>query len=218
MITHLARNLEALERELLALSSVVEEMIAKSCRALRSRDAALARSVVEQDDVVDQREVIIEEECLKLLALHQPVAIDLRRAAAILKINNDLERIADLAVNVAERALALVAYPDFPIPPTLAEMSEQSIAMVHKSLDAFVKLDLSEARQVCADDEAIDQLYRETIGQMLAAVKRDPQIVEPAFHCLSAARHLERIADHATNIGEDAIYLINGEITRHAAN
>lgn len=216
-MTHLARNLEVLERELLALSSIAEEMIAKACRALNARDAALAQGVIEQDEIVNQREVVIEEECLKLLALHQPVAIDLRRTAAILKINNDLERIADLAVNIAERAQALVAHAEFPIPATLAQMSERSIAMVHKSLDAFVKLDLAQARQVCADDEAIDDLYRQTIGQLLEQMQRDPRVVEPAYHCLSAARHMERIADHATNIGEDAIYLVNGEIARHAA-
>lgn len=207
--------MEVLERELLALSSIAEEMIFKACRALRCGTGEVGQSVIDQDSVVNQREVIIEEECLKIFALHQPVAVDLRRTATILKINNDLERIADLAVNVSERALALVPFSSFTVPPLVMQMSEIAIEMVRLSLDAFVTQDYEKAQQVCASDIAVDELNRTAIAELTALMKQDANLVEPALHCFSAARHLERIADHATNISEDVMYLIDGEIARH---
>lgn len=215
MSKHFETDLENLQRELLALCGLVEEMIAKANRALRQRDAALAREVVEADQEVDEREVRLEEECLKILALHQPVAGDLRRVATTLKVNNDLERMADLAVNVAERVYFLVEYPEVPISETLDRMVEVTTTMVRESLDALVNLDVGLARRVRAMDDQVDALNRQVIDELVALMQRDPRLIPGALHCFSAARHLERIADHATNIAEDVVYLVEGVITRH---
>src|SRR6266481_431656 len=137
MSKHLERDLEALEREILAQSSLVEEMIAKACRALVDRRADMSSEVVASEQEIDMREVKIEEDCLKILALHQPVAVDLRRTATVLKINTELERIADLAVNIAERTISLVEYPEFEIPDKLERMFRRASDMVHEALDAF---------------------------------------------------------------------------------
>jgi phosphate transport system protein len=215
MSKHLERDLQSLEQELLALSAMVEDMIEKASLALREQRDELAKQVINSDDYVDQREVHIEEECLKILALHQPVAIDLRRTATVLKVNNDLERIADLAVNVAERAVQLVAFPDFTVPPSLDTLAEKAVAMVHDSLDAFVNLDVDAAQHIRRIDDEIDMINVEVILHLRSLMQDDPSVIEPALHCFSASRHLERIADHATNIAEDVIYLVQGEIARH---
>jgi phosphate transport system protein len=167
------------------------------------------------DEQVDDREVQIEETCLKMLALHQPVAVDLRRIATMLKANSDLERIADLAVNVAERAIALAAHPEFTIPAQLKEMVDRATEMVRAALDAFVNLDAAAASRVCQSDEAVDRLNDALIEDLHGQMKRDPALITPAMHCFSATRHIERIADHATNIAEDVIYLVRGDIVRH---
>jgi phosphate transport system protein len=215
MSKHLERDLENLEREVLTQSSVVEEMISKACRALREARPDLAVEVVAQDRRVDETEVQIEEACLKILALHQPVAVNLRRVTAILKINNDLERIADLAGNIAERAQSLAGHPEFKIPLTLDRMSHEAIEMVRAALDAFVELDVDSARAICARDNHVDALNREVIREVYDIMRSSPDLIEPALHFFSAARHVERIADHATNIAEDVIYLVLGEIARH---
>ena len=215
MTLHLHRDLDNLHREILALSAVVEDMIDRATLALSERRNELATEVIESDELVDQREVHIEEECLKLLALHQPVAVDLRRIATVLKVNNDLERIADLAVNIAERALSLDKFLEFPIPEKLNRMAKMATTMVRRSLDAFVNLDIQGAREILAADEDVDQMNVEVIVQLQKQIRDNPQLTSPAMHAFSASRHIERIADHATNIAEDVIYLIEGEIVRH---
>jgi len=150
-----------------------------------------------------------------MLALHQPVAIDLRRVATVLKINEDLERIADLAVNIGERAHSLVLYPEFPFPDRLDEMVEVSIAMVRSALDAFVRLDVDAAREVCLRDDVVDELNRQVIEDLHNYIQINVNDFEPAMQFFSASRHIERMADHATNIAEDVIYLVDGEIARH---
>jgi len=215
MSLHLERDIENLQHELLGLSAMVEQMVNKATRALRERDAMLAHEVVDADEEIDHREVRIEEECLKMLALHQPVAIDLRRIATAMKVNNDLERVADLAVNIAQRALSLVEYPDFFVPETLDRMVTLATQMVSEAIDALVQLDTEAARRVCARDDEVDALNRKVIDEMLVLMQSRADKVNAALHCFSATRHLERIADHATNIAEDVIYLVNGEIARH---
>jgi len=214
---HLQRDMDSVHREILSLSAMVEEMIDNASRALRSRSAELAEAVIAADKEVDRREVQIEEDVLKMLALHQPVAIDLRRVVTVMKVNNDLERIADLAVNIAKRASNLVHYPEFPIPEILGNMVDMATGMVRGALDSFVNMDSRAARQICGLDDRVDQYNREAIALLIKRMQQDPQTVEPAMHCFSAARHLERIADHATNIAEDVIYLVEGEIARHQA-
>jgi phosphate transport system protein len=215
MSKHLQRDLEKLQHQLLALSSSVEEMINRACRALRNKQADMAEQVIRSDNAIDQQEVAIEEECLKILALHQPVAIDLRRTATAMKVNNDLERIADLAVNIAERAVCLAVHPELEIPANLHQMAELATAMVREALDSLVRLDVHLARQVCARDERVDAFNREVIDDLRAEMHARPETIEAALHLFSAARHIERIADHATNIAEDVIYLVEGEIARH---
>ena len=212
MSKHLERDLEGLERQILAQSAIVEEMIGKACRALRDRRGDVAGALFEKEEHINEQEVRIEEECLKILALHQPVAIDLRRTATILKINGDLERIADLAMNVAQRAEALSPYHEFEIPESLERMAQLAIKMVRQALDAFVELDVELARDVCLRD---DEVNRQVIDEMYGVMRARSDLVEAAMHFFSASRHVERIADHATNIAEDVIYLVDGEIARH---
>jgi phosphate transport system protein len=215
MSIHLHRDLENLQRKVMALAAAVEATVEKAIRALFERDVGLASSLIDADSAIDQEENEIEEDCLKMLALHQPVAVDLRRIAAILKINTDLERMADLAANIAERAYALARGPQVPIPNTFRQMTDLTNTMVRESLDAFVNLDAHAARRVCRLDDQVDGYNREIIEHVIRLMKQSPDHVEPGMNLFSAARHLERIADHATNIAEDVVYLIEGEIIRH---
>ena len=212
---HLQRDMELLHRAILSISAMVEEMIDKASRALRERNAVLADEVIEGDEEIDDREVQIEEDCLKMLALHQPVAIDLRRICTVLKINNDLERMADLAANIAERARNLVNHPEFHIPEVLDEMVDVTMKMVRGALDAFVNTDANAARRIVLLDDVVDGFNRQVIDNLQKQMETNSRLIEPAMHCFSASRHLERIADHATNIAEDVIYLVEGEIARH---
>jgi phosphate transport system protein len=215
MSKHLQRDMENVHREILSLSAIVEEMIDKATLGLTTRRVELSNEVIETDDIVDQREVRLEEECLKIIALHQPVAVDLRRVATVLKVNNDLERIADLAVNIAERSKSIDEYPEFPVPDTLSHMVAMSTQMVRSALDAFVNLDPQAARRIMLMDDDVDRHNREIIAELQTLMQERPELVCPALHCFSASRHIERIADHATNIAEDVIYLVEGDIVRH---
>lgn len=215
MSLHLKQDLEEAYHRLLELSGKVEEMISKALRSLSSRDMSLANDVIAQDAEVDKVEVRIEEECLKMLALHQPVAADLRRVTTMMKINNDLEHIADLACNVAERANDLVQSPTFPIPELLTQMAEEATAMVRESLNAFINLDIDRAHSVIKSDDSVDSMNVEVIRQLHAVMKEDIDWIPPAVSCFSASRNLEQIADHAVNVAEDVIYMVNGVIVRH---
>jgi phosphate transport system protein len=215
MSKHLERDLENLQRDLLALAASVEEAIHKAIRALQARDPGPAQQVIEGDTEIDQEENHIEEECLKALALHQPVAVDLRRIAAVLKINNELERMADLAEDIAERALHLSRLPAIPVPEKLQRMTDLTTTMVRQSLDSFVNLDARLARRVCRLDDEVDRHNNDIIRELIASMQQSPGLVEPGLSLFSATRHLERIADHATNIAEDVVYLVEGNIIRH---
>ncbi len=215
MSLHFEREVEAIQERLLNLFAVVERMIFDATAALCQRDYDLIADIHQRDKQVNEQEVQIEEECLKILALHQPVATNLRLLTTILKINSDLERIADLACNVAERAEGLRDFPFFPIPDQMPGLASRSTKMVRKSLDAFVDLNLAMAKQVIIEDRIVDQLNREVIAEIKSVMMDSAKLIEPALHCFSASRHLERIADHAENISEDVIYIISGEIIRH---
>src|SRR5919202_6460062 len=167
MSKHLQRDLDNLQRDLLALAASVEEAIHKATRALQQREAEPARQVIAGDPQIDQEENHVEEECLKILALHQPVAVDLRRIAAALKINTDLERMADLAEDIAERALCLAQLPPIPIPEKLQRMTDLTTTMVRQSLDCFVHLDPRLARRVCRLDDGVDRLNEEIIEELI---------------------------------------------------
>ena len=215
MRIHLQRDIEKLKRRLLVLSTEVEEAVRQSIRALAERDVALARQVVEREIQTNTMEVDVEEDCLKILALHQPVAGDLRYIIAVLKMDRDLERIADLAAHIAERGLALFELPSLDIPFRLDEMGTKVQAMLKKALDAFVSLNTEAAREVCAMDGEINAIKKDTFRQVRQAVMEVPQKFDPLMQVMHISRHLERIADHATNIAEDLIYLVEGRIVRH---
>ena len=215
MSKHLQRDLDQLQRDTLGMGTAVEEAVTRAVRAVLDRDADLAREVIEGDDTIDLAENQVEEECLKILALHQPVATDLRRIASILLINTDLERMADLAVELAERAVHLAEPPLIPIPDTLPVMSHLTTSMVRQSLDSFVRLDAIYARRVVRLDDEVDRHNTEIIDILIVQMKRSPEFIAPGLSMFSVVRHLERIADHATNIAEDVVYLVEGAIVRH---
>lgn len=215
MSIHLIRDIDSLHRKVLTMCAHVEEMIHQAVDALHQPQFQKAKEIVAKDDEIDQMDVEIEEECLKLLALHQPVAIDLRRITTVMKICAELERVADLGVNIAERACGIVASPEITAPERLKEMSRLALDMLHRSIDAYVQLDVRVAKEVCQSDDQVDQLNREIIDELTQFMKRRPDLIEPAIHLFSASRVIERIADHATNIAEDVVYLVQGEIIRH---
>src|SRR5437868_1050475 len=215
MSKHLERDLDDLQQDLLALAASVEEAVHKAIRALQERDVALAEEVIDGDNDIDEEENHVEEECLKVLALHQPVAVDLRRVASVLLINTDLERMADLAEDIAECAVALARWPAIPIPADLQRMTDLTSSMVRQALDAFVNLDAKLARLVCRLDDEVDRYNKLIIDELIRLMQRSPDLVEPGLSLFSATRHLERIADHATNVAEDVIYLVAGAIVRH---
>lgn len=215
MSPHIQRDLDRLHRDLLALSGVVEEMIDKACRSYLERDRDLAAEVVAAEADVDRREVQIEEECLKLLALHQPVARDLRRIATVLKVNNELERMADLAVNVVEHGLAMLDEPRYASPAQLEVMMGKAAAMVREALNTFVSLDAQAARAVRRLDDDVDACLREMLSEIEASAPAQLPLIGATLHCISTARDVERIADHARNIAKDVIFLAEGQIVRH---
>ncbi len=217
MSVHLQREIDGLKKQLLSLCALVEEQVDNAVRAVAACDAEMAIAVEERDAEVDRREVELEEECLKILALQQPVAVDLRLVIAALKINNDLERIGDLAVNVARKAAALATGPPMGTPLDLPSMWETTRAMLRDSLDAFVNRDLALAENVCARDDEVDGMKHDIRRQVEQMMGAEPDRLHGYLNLLAVARNLERIADHATNIAEDVIYLIDGRIVRHGA-
>ncbi len=215
MAVHLQREIGSLKNRMLSLCALVEEDLRQAVQAVDRRDPTLARQVIARDLQVDHEEVSIEEECLKLLALHQPVANDLRFIVAVLKLNNDLERIADLAVNIAERALFLSSQTPLDIPYDFSAIAEKTQAMLRQSIDALINRDADLARQVGLADDEVDAINREAFNRVTSMIKSHPDDLDSLIALLSVSRYLERIADHASNIAEDVIYLIEGKIIRH---
>lgn len=215
MSKHLQKEIETLKTHILNLGARVEKAVHDATFAIEHRDGTLAQKVIENDTVLDHQEVEIEEECLKALALYQPVAIDLRFIVAVLKINSDLERIGDLAVNVAERAVFLSTQPKPDISFDFVGMAKAARLMLKKSIDALVSMSTETAEEVCSADDTVDAMNRQMYIKVQEAICAHPDQIESLIHMLSACRHLERIADHATNIAEDVIYMIEGQIVRH---
>ena len=215
MPIHLHRDLEHLAKEVLSVGSLVEEATNHAIEALIHRRAELAESVLQGDDRIDRREVEVEIDCLKMLALHQPVAADLRYIVAVLKVNNDLERMGDLAVNVAERARYLATHDPLTVDLDFATMGELVKRMVRDCLDALVRRDVAAARHVMQDDDRVDEINADMFVTLQRVMQEDPANVKRAVHMLSASRHLERIADLATNIAEDVVFMVDGEVIRH---
>lgn len=215
MTKHLQRDLDYLKKELMGIASMVEHAANMALRAVMDRRSDLADAVVQEDVVIDKREVQIEENCLKVLALHQPVAADLRFIITVLKVNNDLERMGDLAVNIAERALYLSAHPQLEVSLDFTQMAEDVRTMVRASLDALTNQNTKLAREVLVMDDKIDAANRKMFDLMEEQMRNDPETIKRAGCLLSVSRHLERIADLATNIAEDVVYMVDGEMIRH---
>ncbi len=193
----------------------MEEAIAKAIAALINRDAVLAKKVMDADNDIDRMEVDVEEECLKILALYQPVATDLRFVVAVLKINNDLERMGDLAQNIAKRVVYLSKADPMDLPIDFRSMAAKSQTMVKQSLDALVNADTMLARQVRGEDDEVDRARQHIRDQIMEAIRKHPGRVEYLLKLNSVSKHLERLADMATNVAEDVIYMVEGEIVRH---
>ncbi len=215
MTIHMNNEIDKLKQKLLSLSAKVEEQLWQAVKSVKQRDYELAQQVIDNDAAIDQDEVDVEEDCLKILALHQPVAIDLRFIVTALKINNDLERIGDLSVNVAERSEFLSRQQPVDSPFDFERMAEKVQVMLRKSIDALVNLDRDLAHQVCEMDDAVDAMNKEMYDLVKQSILAQPSQIEELIHLLSISRHLERIADHATNIAEDVIYMVEGRIVRH---
>src|SRR5262245_24642831 len=212
MTKHIQRQTEILKQKILYVGTLVEEAIAKAIAALINRDASLANKIIEADNVIDRMEVDVEEECLKILALYQPVASDLRFVVAVLKINNDLERMGDLAKNVAKRVVFLSNCERMDLPADFRGMATRAQSMVKQSLDALVNSDPSLAQNVRLSDDEVDAMRRIIEKQIEDQIAAHPERTECLLRLASVARHLERIADMATNIAEDVIYMVEGEI------
>ncbi len=212
---HLRREIDRLKRKLLALSAYVEESVQRAVKSVSERDEKLAQRVIETDFEIDEMEVDVEEDCLKILALYQPVAIDLRFIIAVLKINNDLERIGDLAVNIAERAVSLSKQARIDSPFDFQTMAERVQKMLQKALDALVNGDEKLAREVLVSDDEIDEMNRQMYDSIKLGIRQSPENVDTLIQVLAISRNLERIADHTSNIAEDVIYMVDGDIIRH---
>jgi phosphate transport system protein len=215
MTKHLDRELDSLRSDLISQFGLVEQMILTAVRALAERRTDLSDEVIGQDVIIDANDIKFEEECLKLLALHQPVATNMRWLFTVVKVNNELERMADLACNIAERAKSIEQYPLFPVPEELDEMAAGATRMVKSALDSFIEGDVEKSRAVIAADDNVDYKNRLVIEILHELMRDNPDYIAPAVHCFSASRHLERIADLAVNISEEVIYLVLGDIVRH---
>ena len=215
MPIRLQKELDKLKKSILSLGAMVEERVRMAIQALELREANLAEKIIRSDYKIDEFEVEVEEECLKILALHQPVAVDLRFIIAVIKINNDLERIADEAVNIAERVQIIAKRERIDIPFDYTLMAEKTASMLKKSLDALVNMNDVLALNVLKLDDEIDEMKNHAYDVVKQAIGEYPDRVGYLINLLLMCRHLERIADHATNIAEEVVYMVEGEIVRH---
>lgn len=214
MSLHVDVAIQKLKKTMLSMASFVEDQLRNSLLSLQQKNEMLARGVLSKDVHVDQMEVDIEEECLKILALYQPVAFDLRFVICVLKINNDLERIGDLAVNISERALFLLQNPSPREALDFSEMTTKTMEMFRNAIDSFINGNTEVARAVCRADTEIDLLHAGNYGKVDKMISAQPENSAVIIQLMSISRYLERVADLATNIAEDVIYLVEGKIVR----
>lgn len=215
MAVLMEQELNVLKKELLSLGAEVEERVKQAVQALLTGDRKLAQQVKGGDSQIDNMEIELEEECLKILALHQPVATDLRFIVSVLKINNDLERVADFAVNIAERALDLDAANKVDCPYDIATMAKLVEEMLKMALDSLVERDSALARKTIQLDDDVDNMHRDNFSRVKEAIRNSPTHLDGLIYYLSISRYLERMGDLATNIAEDVVYHADGEIIRH---
>ena len=215
MHRHFDDELKDLKAKLLRMGGMVEEQIQGALRALVERDSRLAREIIENDHQVNALDVEVDEDCLRLLALQQPTARDLRLVTTAMKISTELERMSDLAENVCERAIELNEEPQLKPYIDIPRMANWALQMVREALDAFVMSDPALARKVTADDDFIDDLTQQLFRELLSFMIENPQTITRAIRITFIAKYLERIADHATNVAELVVYMVEGKIIRH---
>jgi phosphate transport system protein len=215
MQRHFDEELKALKEKILRMGALVEDQIRNSIQSLVERDSDLARQVIANDHRVNAMDVEVDEDCLGLIALHQPMAKDLRFITTGMKISTELERMSDLAENISERAIELNEEPQLKPYIDIPRMAEHAQRMVKEALDAFVNQDAELARKVCADDDFIDGLTHQIFRELLTYMIEDPHTITRAVRITFVAKYLERIADHATNVAELVVYLVEGRIIRH---
>jgi phosphate transport system protein len=215
MKIHLHKEMDRLKKQLFHLSSLVEDNLKLAIQAAHEGDTALAEKVRERDREIDLKEVELEEECLKILALHQPVATDLRFLISVLKVNNDLERIGDLAVAIGKAAQSVSESAPPVVTENLNTLGEKARTMLRLSLEALMDMDKAKARLVLASDDEVDKAYHELLQVLLEEMARNPERIKVIYTWLRAAKSIERVADHTTNLAEDVIYSVEGEIVRH---
>lgn len=214
MSVHMLRAIEDIKKEILSLGAMVEDRLKKAIFAIQTEDLELAQKVIDTDFEVDEKEIEVEEECLKILALYQPVATDLRFIVAVIKINNDLERIADYASNIAIRFRTSSQNPN-KFKYDYTAMADLTAKMLKMSLDALVRVDVDMAYEVRSMDADVNTMRNEAYDSMKKDIQKHPDMVSEIINMYLISRHLERIGDHTTNIAEEVIYLIEGEIIRH---
>jgi phosphate transport system protein len=209
------QNLDAADGMVRKMAALVQDAIRGGVKSLRERDGEAAETVLAGDDAIDALENAVLEECCRLLARHQPMGGNLRRVISILQVASELERMGDLAGALVGRAVRMLDFPAFPVPARLGAMADRVIEMVHLGLDAFLTEDSGLAREVRDRDDEVDEDNAAIIGDLIERMKQGPEFVEPGLSLFSAVRHLERIADHATNVTEHAVFLVEGELLRH---
>ena len=214
-IRHFQEELEVLKTRLLEMGGLAEERVRQSISGLKNRDIALIERVIHGDEPINRLHVEVDDRVLKLLALHQPVAVDLRAAMAAIKINTDLERVGDLAVNIAEAARRYATHPPVKQLIDIPRMADIAQAMLRDALDAYVKSDVALAKQVLNEDDTLDALKTQIFRELLTFMLQDPSTIEPSLDLILVSRHLERIGDHATNVAEDVIFMVSARDVRH---
>ena len=212
---HFQDELETLQDRLLAMGGLAEERVREAVRGIAAREPAVVDRVLSGDEPINRLHIEIDDRCFKLLALHQPMAADLRRIVAAVKINTDLERVGDLAVNIAEAGKRYLQHP--PVKPLIdiPRMGDIAQAMLRDALDAFVRRDIPLAEAVLAEDDRLDELKTQIFRELLTFMLGDPTTIEPSLDLLLVSRHLERIGDHATNVAEDVIFMVSARDVRH---
>ena len=216
MKVHLHKEIELLKKDILILGSMVEGAVRHAVEAVIDKDVEKAKRVIENDTYIDRKEIEIEEDCLKILALHQPVAADLRYVTACMKVNNELERIGDLGGNIARRVLAIGNNPETELCVDFQPMMDVTRQMLKHALDSLIYMDAELAMEVLKKDDIVDEYNSKMFDDFQGYIRSNPEQVEYYINLLNVSRHLERIADCTTNICEDVIYMIKGQIVRHS--
>jgi phosphate transport system protein len=214
-VPHFREELEALQGRLLEMGGLAEERVRAAVQGLATRDSAAIETVLRGDDPINSLHIEIDERCFRLLALHQPMATDLRAIVAAVKINTDLERVGDLAVNIAEAAKRYTSHPPVKKLIDIPHMGDIAQAMLRDALDSYVRRDTALAHQVLNEDDRLDALKTQVFRELLTFMLKDPSTVEPALDLILVSRHLERIGDHATNVAEDVIFMVSARDVRH---